>query len=472
MAIPTIGRIAIGGNALTILGPEQQQTQYLTHIPAGLLKEQVYDVQRDSPNGPYKIGDRLRFSDDLKTIECCSAIVHETTYNRVKESATVWRASVHGNPDPRDRSKIPAVLHVGMGFVTRDGRMGVITSFSLNDIHSWIPLVNTSFLQNMEGAVEFMEYDQVLTTNLEIDDPVSVDEVTGSFLLQPLALSTSANSGSSPTFPHGDKFIAGHLVFPLQSNQDQWTRLRDGDFSRLTDKEHPLVLHGVKAVTGSTLLKIIYMNNHIFKGLDINPYLPAIRAQMEDALLVMANTRAEDCVGSRNTIRFHEVPAQAIMSAVYCLSSNYEAQYDSNCLTVNFDDISPLRAETSEEELDILRNVRWLGLTRLLGRNFFRTSLPQQGGDIIKLGFPKFKYMLLPREEVVITMEYVELLTPGETITKFTNRATKESKREFNKIHSNSKFCKLCFRRFATLPGGVTLPTHGCTCVDPEDPAD
>ena len=68
-------------------------------------------------------------------------------------------------------------------------------------------------------------------------------------------------------------------------------------------------------------------------------------------------------------------------------------------------------------------------------------------------------------------MDYVELLTAGETIAKFTNRATKESKREFNKTHSNTKFCKICFRRFATLPGGVALPTHGCTCVDPADPA-
>ena len=58
MAITTIGRRAMGENALTILGPEQQQTQYVTHIPAGLLTEQVYDVQRD----------RLRFSEDLKTI--------------------------------------------------------------------------------------------------------------------------------------------------------------------------------------------------------------------------------------------------------------------------------------------------------------------------------------------------------------------------------------------------------------------
>ena len=69
MAINTIGRRAMGGKALTILGPEQQQTQYATHIPAGLLTEQVCNVQRDSPNGPYKTGDRLRFSEELKTIE-------------------------------------------------------------------------------------------------------------------------------------------------------------------------------------------------------------------------------------------------------------------------------------------------------------------------------------------------------------------------------------------------------------------
>ena len=44
MAITKIGRRAMGENTLTILGPEQQQTQYVTHIPAGLLTEQVYDL--------------------------------------------------------------------------------------------------------------------------------------------------------------------------------------------------------------------------------------------------------------------------------------------------------------------------------------------------------------------------------------------------------------------------------------------
>jgi len=476
MAITTVGRTAVVGNAFTIVGPEVQQTQYITNIPAGVLREQLYDVQRYSPNGPYKTGDRIMLSEHLQTIELCSAMVFEKVYKRDQPAnATFWR---HGNarPDPRNPSRIPAKLHVGMGFVTRDKRMGVIMSFSLNDtllstahIQSWIPLVNTSCLQNVEGAVEFLEFDRVLTTNLEIVELVSVDDVTGTFLLQSLALSTSANSGSSPTFPYGDKFIVGHLVFPSQCNQDKWTRLREGDFSDLTDKEHPLVLHGVKAVTGSTLLKIIYMNNHIFKDLTYCQYLPAIRAQMEDGLLVMASTKPEDWIASRNTIRFQDLPPAVIMSALFCLSPEpSEIKYDLNCLTVNFDDLSPKRADCSEDELDELRHVCWMGLGPLLGRNFFRTALPQQGGDVIKLGFPKFKYSLLPREEVVVTMEFVELLTAGETIAKMTNRATKDSKREFNKTLTNSKYCSHCFRRFATLPSGARLPTHGCTCVDPE----
>jgi hypothetical protein len=111
-------------------------------------------------------------------------------------------------------------------------------------------------------------------------------------------------------------------------------------------------------------------------------------------------------------------------------------------------------------------------LERLLGRNFFRTVLPLQGGNVIKLGAPKFKYSLLPREEVVVTVEYVELLSAGETIALFTNRATPESKREFNKIHSNSKLCSHCFRRDATAPGGGLLPIHGCACVVPASDAE
>ena len=49
IAIPCTGRIAKGGHSLTILGPIQQQTQYLTDTPIGLLTEQVYNLQGSSP---------------------------------------------------------------------------------------------------------------------------------------------------------------------------------------------------------------------------------------------------------------------------------------------------------------------------------------------------------------------------------------------------------------------------------------
>ena len=167
------------------------------------------------------------------------------------------------------------------------------------------------------------------------------------------------------------------------------------------------------------------------------------------------------------------------MSALYATTdpSMYTARYDRNCLAVDFNLVQPgqdMLPETQIEQQDDLVQTIWQRLTPLLGRNFFSNTLPQQGGDILKLGAPKFKYMLLPREEVVVTCEFVELWTAGGTMKKFSNRFTKESRREFNKMHSDFKYCSICFRRFATAPGGVPLPTHGCTCTceDSEDDSD
>jgi hypothetical protein len=133
--------------------------------------------------------------------------------------------------------------------------------------------------------------------------------------------------------------------------------VREGDFAGL---KAPLVLHGAKAVTGSALVQIIYLNNRIFKAVDFYPYLPGIRAQLEDSLLVIGNTRAEDQVGSRNTIRLDgPAPAQVIMSALYDLTprGSYKAIYESNCLILNFDTISREdHRDCSEVQLDKIRN--------------------------------------------------------------------------------------------------------------------
>ena len=178
---------------------------------------------------------------------------------------------------------------------------------------------------------------------------------------------------------------------------------------------------------------------------------------------MIANTKAEESIGSRNTFQIDAVPAPLVMSALYATtdSSMYSARYDRNCLAVDFNLVQPgqdMLPETQIEQQDDLVQIIWQRLAPLLGRNFSSNTLQQQGGDILKLGAPKFKNMLLPREEVVVTFEFVELWTAAGTMKKFSNRDTKESQREFNKMHSDFKYCSIGFRRFATARSALADP--------------
>ena len=102
IAIPCTGRMAKGGHSLTILGPVQRQTQYLTDIPIGLLTEQVYNFEATSPSGPYRTGDRVKYARGLKTVGSTSSMVYEEISKRPTSISTMWHSSVRGTRSGRD----------------------------------------------------------------------------------------------------------------------------------------------------------------------------------------------------------------------------------------------------------------------------------------------------------------------------------------------------------------------------------
>ena len=102
IAIPCTGRIAKGGHSLTILGPVQRQTQYLTDIPIGLLTEQVYNFQATSPSGPYRTGVRVKYATGLKTVDSTSSMVYEKISKQATSISTIWHSSVRGTRSGRD----------------------------------------------------------------------------------------------------------------------------------------------------------------------------------------------------------------------------------------------------------------------------------------------------------------------------------------------------------------------------------
>jgi hypothetical protein len=192
------------------------------------------------------------------------------------------------------------------------------------------------------------------------------------------------------------------------------------------------------------------------------------RAEVEDWLLVCASTKPEDRLGSRNTFRFQGVAPLDLMATVYSKAAFYRSstKYVRNALRVDFSG-DPGQDESDYEQL-----------VELFGRNIHKTILPRLGGDVLKIGSPVFKCMLLPRLEATMTVEYSELRGPGEAFVKWTNRGTPESKREFSKNIFSLKHCMHCLRRFAVNPAAgnpgepAVAPIHGCTCSQTASEAD
>jgi hypothetical protein len=220
----------------------------------------------------------------------------------------------------------------------------------------------------------------------------------------------------------------------------------------------------VKALSGDQVFESIYHTQRIFYNYNPESILTMIRAEVEDWLLVCASTKPEDRQGSRNTYRFQGVSALDLMATLYskAASCQHSAKYERNALRVDFS-----RKKDSEEVSDL---TGYEGLVDVFARDIHRTALERLGGDVLKIGQPAFKCMFLPRLEATMTVQYSELLGPGEDIVKWTNRGSAESKREFSRLIYSLKHCMHCLRRVAANPAAGNPgapafgPIHGCTC--------
>ena len=222
----------------------------------------------------------------------------------------------------------------------------------------------------------------------------------------------------------------------------------------------PIRVYGVKALSGNQVFESIFQNQRNFTNFNPESTLTLLRAEVEDGLRVCASTKHEERVASRNTLHIRGVPALDLMSTIYAKTPFFQAsaKYERNALRVDFSSTLD-EYETGYEEL-----------IELFGRDMHKTQNPLLGGDVLKIGPPVSKCMLLPRLEATMTVQYSELYGPAERIQKWTNRGTEVSRREFNKIIFSLKHCMSCLRRIAKYPASRNPgqpafgPTHGCIC--------
>ena len=84
----------ISGHAMTLVGRLRPHTQYLTHLPRGMLRQEVLKKARPSVNGNYFTGDRIVFSETLMDNVYSSAAVYARVQQEKQGSATPWLSSV------------------------------------------------------------------------------------------------------------------------------------------------------------------------------------------------------------------------------------------------------------------------------------------------------------------------------------------------------------------------------------------
>jgi hypothetical protein len=238
---------------------------------------------------------------------------------------------------------------------------------------------------------------------------IAVEEIGRVFLAQPLALQHYLNIHA-----RGDVFIAGHIALSATEIEYQLQRLKipaSSSPSTLHWKCQPIQLHGVKAMSGEQVFESIFQNQLFFNNFHPDRCLTMIRAEFEDWLLVCASTKPEDSLGSRNTLCFTGVSALDVMATVYSNIALYQtsAVYSRNALV----DFSRDRKELEDRE-----EIGYEQLVGLFARKIHRTSLPRLGGDVLNIGLPIFKCMFLPCLEATMTVQYSELLGPGELVPR------------------------------------------------------
>lgn len=462
IAFAVTGRdIKCAGRKLSMIGPPRNHGQYISYIPRGLFKEQVLEhYSVDTYGERYQTKDRVRFQEPLKDISACSWMVYSRELKKAELTLSCARV-----PDIiAATQKLPAHLMLGMGFETKSGYYGAINQLGPDcTILKNTPLLSRNHLKQMiPNAIRELQHDYVFQTEVVSEEAIPVGSLLRVFLVQPMALQHALNTQVSTDNPRSDVFICGHIALHKPELSYQLQRFQNPACRGWQCK--PIEIYGVKALSGDQVFESIYHTQRIFYNYNPESILTMIRAEVEDWLLVCASTKPEDRQVSRNTYRFQGVSALDLMATLYskAASCQHSAKYERNALRVDFS-----RKKDSEEVSDL---TGYEGLVDVFARDIHRTALERLGGDVLKIGQPAFKCMFLPRLEATMTVQYSELLGPGEDIVKWTNRGSAESKREFSRLIYSLKHCMHCLRRVAANPAAGNPgapafgPIHGCTC--------
>lgn len=327
-------------------------------------------------------------------------------------------------------------ISVGMGFRTASGVCGIILQINEQEVIKWIEMwTEQNIITHLHtNIIQGMEKQWVFQTNIYGSTLVDFKDITDLCLILPSAL-------LQPTCVDGmgNMYIAGHL----ERGECYVTPKIEGRKRTVRDLGPCFSFSGVNLVPAEELLKCLAKGVVLRPCVPLDGYIRILRASIEDFFLKSAYVVSEKIksnpVAECNSLHLSRLPADVLAALLYYKTKEYEVKYEANVLTLYYP--------------------RGFGcLIDLLGRDCSTTMC---GGSTLTVGAPAFKISLLPVLSATITLSFASLVSPGGTITLWSNEGP-SAWRELVSV-PRSSICSVCLR---TKGRGLS---NACICVPAPD---
>jgi hypothetical protein len=383
--------VAFNKTDFILQGQPYEYTQYCCDLPKNFMENMLYPfVSQIPPGNSRKIGDMVAYHAELKTATLFTARIFRNAHQARAPLKTVTVPSLDGE----------ITIFCGKGFQTTD-TLGVVMEIDDSGvITKWRELWNQDyFTRAYPHVLKSLRPFFVFETDKERSNHVRSEHIQRVFNVMPAALASPQDMhGRGAVFIVGVVSLAGQIDMPIS-------------------------LHGVRAMCGEELLKILYDHAVLIQNETVESYISQVMCAIEDGLHAAADYKAESSK-SLSPIEIR-MSGQICMALLYKLTqpNQRKVHYESNNLTVEYSN--------------------WGGLEPIMGRNASETTLSD--GCVFIAGQPKFKWMILPYSRLVLSLKDFKLLSRGRTAAHLDTTAARRL--EYNSKLVDGKYCKVCLRK-------------------------
>jgi len=365
---------------------QQKNTQNVKDFACNHLKNDLYPCT--APGTGKTFGEMVDYKSELKN----GALFTHLIAGKLGPSDVVqWKGK-------NERGR-PLFLNTGSGFKTADGLGVVLEMDACGAILKWRELWDQQYFNtNYPCVIQKLSQYDVFETNVVRTDQVCPKDLLEIFPILPCALIQPKDQ-----FGTGARFLVGVIC---------------------VESDSPIAMYGLKAVNGEDLLKCVHYYVSMNPWMHLDSYLEPLRANIEDGISSIADHQLEFSRKPASLMEINLVPGEVCMALLYqnTAQSARKVTYRHNQLAVEYKG--------------------WKALEPIMKRDAKKTVVPDSG--VVEVGNPKFKWMLLPYNRLVLSLESYKLMTPGETAT----HVDADCGSAYRAVLFDRQYCSFCLRRY------------------------